>query len=103
MTIRNGARPGALRRGTCRTGSAVALYRFERDGWTIQDVASEMRRQTYRDGFIPGYIFAMVKTKPSWCLHQPVTIDEPNGTLNHDAILRSSPDVSPVEEVADEP
>ncbi len=33
-------------RGTCRTGSAVALYRFERDGWTIQDVAAEMRRQT---------------------------------------------------------
>ncbi len=67
-------------RGTCRTGSAVALYRFERDGWTIQDVAAELRRQTYRDGFIPGYIYAMVKSKPSFVLHNPVTIDEPNGT-----------------------
>jgi protein tyrosine phosphatase (PTP) superfamily phosphohydrolase (DUF442 family) len=65
-------------RGTCRTGSAVALYRFERDGWTIQDVAAEMRRQTYRDGWIPGYIYAMVKTKPSLVLHRPVTIDDWN-------------------------
>jgi len=51
-------------RGTCRTGSCVAMYRFERDGWTIEDVADEMRRQTYRDGWIPGYIYAMVKAKP---------------------------------------
>ena len=29
-------------RGTCRTGAAVAMYRFERDGWTIDDVAVEM-------------------------------------------------------------
>jgi protein tyrosine phosphatase (PTP) superfamily phosphohydrolase (DUF442 family) len=65
-------------RGTCRTGSAVALYRFERDGWTIQDVAAEMRRQTYRDGWIPGYIYAMVRTKPSLALHRPVTIDDRN-------------------------
>jgi protein tyrosine phosphatase (PTP) superfamily phosphohydrolase (DUF442 family) len=65
-------------RGTCRTGSAVALYRFERDGWTIQDVAAEMRRQTYRDGWIPGYIYAMVRTKPSLVLHRPVTIDDRN-------------------------
>ncbi len=68
-------------RGTCRTGSAVALYRLESDGWTIQDVAAEMRRQTYRDGFIPGYIYAMVKSKPSLILHNPVTIDEPNGSV----------------------
>jgi protein tyrosine/serine phosphatase len=68
-------------RGTCRTGSSVALYRFERDGWTIQDVAAELRRQSYRDGFIPGYIYAMVRTKPSLELHNPVTIDEPNGTV----------------------
>jgi predicted protein tyrosine phosphatase len=68
-------------RGTCRTGSAVALYRFERDGWTIQDVAAELRRQTYREGWIPGYIYAMVKTKPSLVLHRPVTIDDRNGTL----------------------
>ena len=67
-------------RGTCRTGSTVALYRFERDGWTIEDVAAELRRQTYRDGWIPGYIYAMVKTKPSIGFHRPVTIDEPNGT-----------------------
>jgi protein tyrosine/serine phosphatase len=67
-------------RGTCRTGSTVALYRFERDGWTIQDVAAELKRQTYRDGWIPGYIYAMVKTKPSIGFHHPVTIDEPNGT-----------------------
>jgi protein tyrosine/serine phosphatase len=65
-------------RGTCRTGSAVALYRFERDGWTIQDVAAEMRRQTYRDGWIPGYIYAMVRAKPSLVLHRPVTIDDRN-------------------------
>ena len=51
-------------RGTCRTGSCVAMYRFERDGWTIEDVANEMRRQTYRSGWIPGYIYAMVKAKP---------------------------------------
>ncbi|MGC8642301.1 MAG: fused DSP-PTPase phosphatase/NAD kinase-like protein [Isosphaeraceae bacterium] len=69
-------------RGTCRTGSAVALYRFERDGWTIHDVAAEMRRQTYRDGFIPGYIYAMVRSKPSIFLHQPTTLDEPNGTTD---------------------
>jgi protein tyrosine/serine phosphatase len=68
-------------RGTCRTGSAVALYRFERDGWTLGDVAAELRRQTYRDGFIPGYIYAMVKAKPSLALHQPTTIDDRNATI----------------------
>jgi protein tyrosine/serine phosphatase len=51
-------------RGTCRTGAAVALYRFERDGWTVADVAAEMRRQAYRDGWLPGYVFAMVKERP---------------------------------------
>ena len=66
-------------RGTCRTGSAVALYRFERDGWTLGDVAAELRRQTYRDGFIPGYIYAMVKIKPSLILHQPMSLDDRNG------------------------
>jgi len=89
-------------RGTCRTGSAVALYRFERDGWTIQDVAAELRRQTYRDGFIPGYIYAMVKTKPSLVLHQPVTIDDRNGTTTGtQAGSRSEP--KPGEEVANAP
>ncbi len=65
-------------RGTCRTGSAVALYRFERDGWTIDDVAAEARRQTYREGWIPGYIYAMATNKPDSDLHAPVTIDERN-------------------------
>ncbi len=55
-------------RGTCRTGAAVAFYRFERDGWTPDDVAAEMRRQTYHYGLVPGYIYAMVKTKPSTTL-----------------------------------
>ena len=51
-------------RGTCRTGAAVALYRFDRDGWTIEDVAAEMDRQVYRQGWLPGYVFAMVKNRP---------------------------------------
>lgn len=50
-------------RGTCRTGASVALYRFERDGWTIDDVAAEMRRQTYREGWLPGYVFSMVEKR----------------------------------------
>jgi protein tyrosine phosphatase (PTP) superfamily phosphohydrolase (DUF442 family) len=49
-------------RGTCRTGAAVALFRYERDGWTIEDVSREMRRQTYREGWLPGYVYGMVKT-----------------------------------------
>ncbi|MDG3006226.1 fused DSP-PTPase phosphatase/NAD kinase-like protein [Paludisphaera mucosa] len=78
-------------RGTCRTGSAVALYRFERDGWTIQDVAAETRRQTYREGWIPGYIFAMARNKPDSDLHHPITIDE-----------RNAPTATSPEEAADE-
>jgi protein tyrosine/serine phosphatase len=65
-------------RGTCRTGSAVALYRFERDGWTIADVAAEARRQTYREGWIPGYIYGMARNKPDSDLHHPVNLDERN-------------------------
>jgi len=65
-------------RGTCRTGSAVAMYRFERDGWTIDDVAAEARRQTYREGWIPGYIFAMARNKPDSDLHNPINVDELN-------------------------
>jgi protein tyrosine phosphatase (PTP) superfamily phosphohydrolase (DUF442 family) len=87
-------------RGTCRTGSAVALYRFERDGWTIQDVAAELRRQSYRDGFIPGYIYSMVKTKPSLVLHRPLVIDDLNGTTTES---RSAPGSGPGEEVANAP
>jgi protein tyrosine/serine phosphatase len=55
-------------RGTCRTGAAVAFYRFERDGWTPEDVAAELKRQTYHYGLVPGYIYAMVKTKPSMAM-----------------------------------
>ncbi len=65
-------------RGTCRTGAAVAMYRFERDGWTIDDVAVEMRRQTYRYGWLPGYIYAMAKNKPASSLPQPEMLYEHN-------------------------
>jgi protein-tyrosine phosphatase len=58
-------------RGTCRTGAAVALYRFERDGWTIADVSAEMRRQVYREGWLPGYVYGMVKAKPGQDLFEP--------------------------------
>ncbi len=51
-------------RGTCRTGASVALYRFERDGWTVEDVAAEMKRQAYRDGWLPGFVYGMVKERP---------------------------------------
>lgn len=51
-------------RGTCRTGASVALYRFERDGWTVEDVAAEAKRQAYRDGWLPGFVYRMVKERP---------------------------------------
>jgi protein tyrosine/serine phosphatase len=62
-------------RGTCRTGAAVAFYRFERDGWTPEDVASELRRQTYHYGLLPGYIYAMVRSKPSSLLQAEAVVD----------------------------
>jgi hypothetical protein len=65
-------------RGTCRTGAAVALYRFERDGWTIADVAAEMRRQTYREGWLPGYVYNMVKTRPAPERFEPQVIHDRN-------------------------
>ena len=65
-------------RGTCRTGSAVALYRFERDGWTIDDVSAEMKRQSYRDGWIPGYVYNMVRQRPSLERIQPVILRDKN-------------------------
>ena len=43
----------------------MAFYRYERDGWTPEDVAAELRRQTYHYGLVPGYIYAMVKSRPS--------------------------------------
>lgn len=65
-------------RGTCRTGAAVALYRYERDGWTIEDVAAEMTRQTYRQAWLPGYVYAMAKDKPNRELFDPQIIrDDP--------------------------
>lgn len=78
-------------RGTCRTGAAVALYRYERDGWTIDDVAAEMRRQTYRDGWLPGYVFAMAKNKPDWIPRRLREASKP-----------SLPELPAVEEVDDE-
>jgi len=78
-------------RGTCRTGSSVALYRYERDGWTIQDVSAEMRRQTYRDGWLPGYVLAMAKNKPDWIPRGLTVPAEPN-----------HPELPAVEEVGDE-
>lgn len=83
-------------RGTCRTGSSVAIYRFERDGWTIDDVAAEARRQTYREGWIPGYIYAMARNKPDSDLHHPITLDERNTPGEADSLPLP-------EEAADEP
>ncbi len=65
-------------RGTCRTGAAVAIYRFERDGWMLEDVAAEMRRQTYRYGWLPGYIFAMAKNKPALAGPRPEMVVDRN-------------------------
>lgn len=78
-------------RGTCRTGAAVALYRYERDGWTIKDVAAEMSRQAYRDGWLPGYVLAMSKNKPDWI---------PRGLEEADAPSPAQPAaLPPIEEV----
>jgi protein tyrosine/serine phosphatase len=65
-------------RGTCRTGAAVAFYRFERDGWTPEDVANELERQTYHYGLVPGYIYAMVKTKPLSSLLEANMVEDRN-------------------------
>jgi hypothetical protein len=73
-------------RGTCRTGAAVALYRFERDGWTLEDVATEMRRQTYRYGWLPGYVYSMAKNKPALAGPRPEMVFDQNqvAELSHD-------------------
>lgn len=75
-------------RGTCRTGAAVAIYRFERDGWTLEDVATEMRRQTYRYGWLPGYIYAMAKNKPALAGPRPEMI------IDRNQVVDLSPDAS---------
>jgi protein tyrosine/serine phosphatase len=72
-------------RGTCRTGAAVALYRYERNGWTVEDVSAEMRRQTYRPGWLAGYVYQMVKDRPFAEIFEPrATFDrnrpEPEGS-----------------------
>lgn len=56
-------------RGTCRTGAAVAFYRYQRDGWTIEDVSAEMRRQVYRQGWLPGYVFKMADKHPFYSMN----------------------------------
>ena len=78
-------------RGTCRTGAAVALYRYERDGWTIEDVESEMIRQTYRQGRLSGYVYAMAKDRPFAELFQPqiVRIDPPAPGQKHNEASRA--------------
>jgi protein tyrosine phosphatase (PTP) superfamily phosphohydrolase (DUF442 family) len=78
-------------RGTCRNGAAVAMFRFERDGWTIDDVAVEMRRQTYRYGWLPGYIYAMAKHKPAGALPRPEMLYEHNLPDSQSAREESAP------------
>jgi hypothetical protein len=67
-------------RGTCRTGAAVAMYRLERDGWMLEDVANEMRRQTYRYGWLPGYVYALARHKPALAGPRPEMIEDRNQT-----------------------
>lgn len=65
-------------RGTCRTGASVALYRYEKHGWTLEDVAAEMHRQTYRQDWLPAYVYAMASEKPNAELFQPQVVrDDP--------------------------
>lgn len=76
-------------RGTCRTGAAVALYRFEHQGWTVEDVGWEMQRHTYKNGWLPGYVYRMVREKPFAEIFQPAISRERNlpasETQTHDA------------------
>jgi protein tyrosine phosphatase (PTP) superfamily phosphohydrolase (DUF442 family) len=65
-------------RGTCRTGAAVGLYRLERDGWALEDVAAEMKRHTYRTGWLPGYIYALAKNKPALAGPRPERLEDNN-------------------------
>jgi protein tyrosine/serine phosphatase len=65
-------------RGTCRTGAAVALYRFERDGWTLEDVSAEMARQSYRHGWLPGYVYGMVQGRPHAEIYEPQVMRDRN-------------------------
>ncbi len=75
-------------RGTCRTGASVALYRFERDGWTIDDVSAEMKRQSYKDGWLPGYVFEMVRARPGYPLPDPPVVLDRNAPRAASATVR---------------
>ncbi len=86
-------------RGTCRTGAAVAMYRFERDGWTIDDVAVEMRRQTYKYGWLPGYIYAMAKNKPTSKRPRAEMLDDRNRALIPASDRSDEPTIEPSEEM----
>lgn len=74
-------------RGTCRTGAAAGLYRFEHDGWTVEDVGWEMQRHTYKDGWLPGYIYRMVHEKPFDEIFEPAVTRDRNlpASEAHDA------------------
>jgi protein tyrosine phosphatase (PTP) superfamily phosphohydrolase (DUF442 family) len=73
-------------RGTCRTGAMVALYRFENQGWTVADVAAEMRHQTYQQGWLPGYVYEMVDKRPFDELYEPrIAIDRSAARRTEDA------------------
>lgn len=58
-------------RGTCRTGAGVAVYRFSKDGWAIEDVSAEMERQAYPSGWLTGYIYSMMKHTPNLEFRDP--------------------------------
>jgi protein tyrosine/serine phosphatase len=95
-------------RGTCRTGATVALYRFERGGWTLDDVTSEMVRQTYRDGHLPGYVYAMTKNRPWTELYYAVAAYDRNQPDDHAGTHADGAESPPVPtlqegEVADAP
>lgn len=77
-------------RGTCRTGASVAIYRYERDGWTLEDVSAEMVRQTYRDGYLPGYIYGMVHNRPWSDLYQTVASDDRNRSDDSESVSDDS-------------
>ena len=68
----------------------MAFYRFERDGWTPEDVAKELERQTYHYGLVPGYIYAMVKTKPLSSLLEARMVEDRNHAPEEP--LRSPPE-----------
>jgi hypothetical protein len=44
----------------------------------VADVAAEMRRQSYHDGYLPGYVYAMTKKKPGRDLFEPEILHDSN-------------------------